>query len=358
MRTVLCVPGAAENPYQQLLARALEPHGYRLRIAPLSWRIERRAGESLVHLHWLAPLFSDPRPVRTALKLALFRRGLERLKRRGVPLVWTVHNLHEHERRHPRLERELQRWLAREAAVLVVHGPSAAERVRRELELPPSKEIAVVPHGHYIGAYGEVPTRSEARRRLGLDREAPIALFLGQIRGHKGVLPLLEAFERPCADRARARALRLVIAGRAHPPELEEELRSRAARIDGLDLRLGFVPDGEIATHVAACDLFVLPHREVLTSGSAVLAMSLGRACIAPRTGCFLELLGDEGAFLFDPERENGLAEALGQALAGRARWEEMGRRNLAAIRPFGWDRVAALTAALYTRASRAASPE
>lgn len=361
MRAVLCVPVAEENPYQSLLARALEAHGFRLRLRPLSWRIasEAQASEALVHLHWLAPLFTDPRRARTALKLALFRRGLRRLRARGVPLVWTVHNLYEHERQHTAQERRLRRWLAQHAAALIVHGPSAVALVQREYGLADARKIAVVPHGHYIDAYPAPLARLEARRQLGLDPTAPTLLFLGQINPYKGVQSLVEALARVGSD------LQLVIAGRPCPAELGEELRARTRDLARVHLRLGFVPDEDVPRYVSACDLFVLPHKEVpdesahraehrfeiLTSGSAVLAMSLGRACLAPRNGYFSELLGEEGGIFHDPAQPGGLESALRRALERREHWDAMGRRNLAAVANVGWERVAEQTAAVYARA-------
>lgn len=368
MTGVLCAPVAEENPYQELLARHLADRGYRLRLRPLSWRTpgELRADEALVHLHWLAPLFSDPRRARTALKLAWLVRGLGRLRRRGVPLVWTVHNLYEHERVHTDLERRLRAWLARNASVLVVHGAAAAALVRREYGIAEPERIAIVPHGHYIGAYPPGPARPEARRRLGLHPTAPTLLFLGQVSPYKGVQSLVRAVAR--FGGSGAEAVQLVVAGRPCPPELAEELRALARGLDSVHLRLEFVPDAELTTYLSACDLFVLPHKEapdgsgdradhrfeILTSGSAILAMSLGRACLAPRNGCFEELFGDEGAFLHDPAREDGLEVALQHALGRRERWDAMGARNRSAIEPFGWERVAEETAAVYARALRA----
>lgn len=367
MKGVLCVPEMAGNPYQALLARGLVEHGFRLRMRPLSWRIEAELapGDALVHLHWLAPLFSDPRPVRTGLKLALLRRALRRLQARGIPLVWTIHNLYEHERMHTGQERRLRRWLARQASALVVHTSSAVAQVQHAYGLTDASKIAVVPHGHYIDSYPAPPDRREARRRLGLAVEAPTLLFLGQVSPYKGVQALIEALARVGSG------LQLVVAGQPCPAELAHALRAQARGVTGVQLRLEFVPDEEVPLYLAACDLFVLPHVEVpeenahrpehrfeiLTSGSAILAMSFGRACIAPRNGYFGELLGEDGAFFFGPAPAEGLEPTLRRALAQRQRWDEMGRRNRAAIEPLGWDRVAARMAAVYARATDPREP-
>lgn len=364
MRSVLCVPVAEENPYQSRLAQALEAHGYRQDLRPLSWRVEREAGRAhgLVHLHWLAPLFTDPRGLRTAVKLGLFVRALRRLRRRGVALVWTVHNLYEHERQHVGAERRLRRWLARHADALIVHGEAARVAMRREFELEDDGRIAVVPHGHYIDVYPARRSRAEARRALGLPQERPVVLFLGQVNPYKGVRALLQAHAKAGAG------LELILAGRPSPPWMEAEVRAAAEGIAGLRLHLDFVSDEQVADLLSACDLFVLPHQEtaddptlkenprfeILTSGSAVLAMSFARPCLAPDMPFFRELLGPEGAFLFDPAASDGLACGLRAASAGQECWSAMGRRNRAAVEPFGWDVVAQRTAEVYTRVWRA----
>ncbi|MCU0489694.1 MAG: hypothetical protein MUE67_12185, partial [Anaerolineales bacterium] len=51
--------------------------------------------------------------------------------------------------------------------------------------------------------------------------------------------------------------------------------------------------------------------RDILTSGSAMLAISEGKPVIAPACGCLPELLGEDCAVLYPPEDPTGLVEAL-----------------------------------------------
>jgi glycosyltransferase involved in cell wall biosynthesis len=91
----------------------------------------------------------------------------------------------------------------------------------------------------------------------------------------------------------------------------------------------------------------------VLTSGAVILAMSFGRACIAPATGCIQDVLDERGAFLYDPERPGALRDAIARALGCRDRLREMGAYNLERAREWGWDRVARETAHVYDEALR-----
>jgi glycosyltransferase involved in cell wall biosynthesis len=88
-----------------------------------------------------------------------------------------------------------------------------------------------------------------------------------------------------------------MFAGRPINESITKEI---ALAIDG-DLRIKFLPgyvaDDDVQVHLNACDVYVLPYQRVLTSGAAVLAMSFGKPCIAPRTGCVTDILKEEGAF-------------------------------------------------------------
>ena len=55
----------------------------------------------------------------------------------------------------------------------------------------------------------------------------------------------------------------------------------------------------------------VLPFSDVLTSGSAILALSLGRPVIAPALGCLPELISDRFGLNFDADSPEGLRDAM-----------------------------------------------
>ena len=68
----------------------------------------------------------------------------------------------------------------------------------------------------------------------------------------------------------------------------------------------------EICELMSAADLVVLPFRQVLSSGSVMLALSYSNPVVCPRLGCLTELLEDcEGAVLYKAGSHEGLVEAL-----------------------------------------------
>ena len=56
-----------------------------------------------------------------------------------------------------------------------------------------------------------------------------------------------------------------------------------------------FVPDGEVQHYLLAADAVVLPFKEILTSGSAMLALSFGRPVVAPHGWVTLLISSESG---------------------------------------------------------------
>jgi glycosyltransferase involved in cell wall biosynthesis len=98
-----------------------------------------------------------------------------------------------------------------------------------------------------------------------------------------------------------------------------------------------------------------LPFLEIFTSGSVLLAMSFGRAVIAPRRGCVTDVLDEAGGILYDADDPQGLEGALRVAMT--ADTEAMGRHNAADLSRFDWSRVAEATREVYGTATGEAGP-
>ena len=90
----------------------------------------------------------------------------------------------------------------------------------------------------------------------------------------------------------------------------------------------------------------MLPFRDILTSGSAILALSHGRPVVVPALGCLPETLPADATFLYDPDDPDALAGALHRA-AG-ADLAAMGVRARAWADGLDWGPIAAETARLY----------
>jgi len=338
------IPFDRNNPYQRDLAGQLGELGIkvgeRTGIRGAITESLLKSNKAIIHLHWL-PRFSPG--WRGWVRASIYVSQLQLLRLLGRQIVWTIHNLYHHEAVSRFTDRWVQSQVTRIASQMVVHSPSARESVVREFAATNPLKISVIPHGNYLQAYENRASRSEARAALDLPRTALVFLSLGWLRPYKGLEGLIRVFRESPGDHKR-----LVIAGKAVDPAFAERLRREAGADQRIILKPERVPDEEIQIFMNAADAVVLPYREILTSGAVVLAMSFGRACVAPKIGCIPDLLDNEGAILYDPDHERGLADALEAVETKRQSLPQMGEHNLAIARTWGWDRVAVDTARLY----------
>jgi glycosyltransferase involved in cell wall biosynthesis len=355
---VLFLPDYREaNAYQRALAagladldvevRADPTRGRRLR--PVTEAVRRHGRPDIIHVHWTEPYIASGRAI-SRVKVERTLVELRAARRRGSRIVWTAHDLFRHDRTPDPGERRFLRGLVDVTSAVIVHCASAVDALDDALDLGPDRRerVHVIPHGHYVGRYPDTIAPAEARSRLGMAEGARVIAFVGWVRAYKGVLELVEAF-----GRIEDPSLRLVVAGRAVDDEYAERVRATAATDDRVRLDLGFVPDEELQVYLRAADVVAAPFLEIFTSGSVLLAMSFGRAVIAPRRGCVVDTLDEAGGLLYDAGDPHGLEGALRASLTADV--DAMGRHNAASLERFAWPRIAAATRELYQLVLRAA---
>ena len=325
------------NPYNNLLYRALEEQGVEVDEHPPAMPHDRTY--DVWHLHWPEFTLGGPSWIRAAARGVRLLYRLRRARRRGTRVVWTIHNLAPHESRRPRLVAWFLRRLPHHVDVAIALTSAGAD-VARDRFPDLEGRLAVVAHGHFREVYGTPVERTAARRQLGITGAGPVICFFGQVRPYKGVPELVQAFREHGEPGAR-----LLVAGQPLDDRFAAELRTWAEQDDRLVLHLGFVEDGAVPVVVGAADVVVLPFREVLNSSTLLLALSMDRPVVVPRTPTFAEIQHQVGAawvHLYDGDFD---AAALDAALA----WAREPRPPQAPLDAYGWDAIARATLAAYT---------
>lgn len=355
---MLMAPVQPENPYQRRLSEELTELGVSVRNVPPpgpgvpTLRLEvADFRPDVVHLHWLHPYFLASGALRSATRAARFLHELRHVLRGGTRLVWTAHNLVNHDGRLPFLDRVVTRRVSARAAAVVAHCEAARGALVAALGPRLAERTTIIPHGHYADDYPNAIAGAVAREELGIDRGPLVFLFLGRVRPYKGVFELLDAFA--AADLPAG--ARLVVAGKASGERLRVRLKRRCGRRPGVDLHYGYVPSERVQVFMNAADVVVLPYRDALTSGAAVLAASFGKPIVAPALGCLAELLDREGAWLYDPADAEGLRASLEQAARDGDRYAAMGAHNRRRVVQWSWPVVARLHLDVYRRVTERA---
>ncbi|WP_244917979.1 glycosyltransferase family 4 protein [Nostoc linckia] len=303
----------------------------------------------IIHLHWLHPFFVHSKnPLVNIIKFVIIILELMILKIIGIKIIWTVHNIKNHENKNLALDRIYSLTVAKLANAMIAHCHIAKKEIVKKFSVKNADKIFVVPHGNYIEAYDNKIGKLNARKILGLQDSSMVFLFLGTIRAYKGVFELIDQFSQLNSDKSNN--IQLVIAGRVYDDsqEITDTLKEKIAKDPRIKFFPGFVPDDEVQVYMNACDVVIFPYRDILTSGAVILAMSFGRACIAPCKGCIGEVLDEQGAFLYQIDDKKGLMKAMNSAIEKQHELLSMGQYNFKLAQQYNWDYIAQMTADVY----------
>ncbi|HKR63116.1 MAG TPA: glycosyltransferase, partial [Thermoanaerobaculia bacterium] len=173
---------------------------------------------------------------------------------RKTRVVLQCHNIGDKE--PAAWKRMLTNLVLRRGDVLVVHAKTEAEDARKRTSRRIVQTFLPV---HELG--GAIPSRHDARRALNVDGN--VALFFGHVRPFKGLDVALRAWP------LLKSSVTLLVAGEAWWKS-EDEYRALAKSADNIRFDFRFIPDAEIATYFAACDVVLAPYRIEAQSGVAL----------------------------------------------------------------------------------------
>lgn len=230
-----------------------------LNLKYFSWR-EALAGDfDVFHVHWPEFLVRGRTFAGRLRQRVYFLRLLRRIRKRGIPLVRTLHNVEPHES-GGRIERWLLNRIDERTDLYVRLNPTSVA--------PNDRAITTILHGHYRDRFA-AHSRSEAvPGRI---------LNFGLIRPYKGIENLLSLFsqwQRPDVS--------LRVVGKPLDSELAGLVADAAIQDSRVSHELRFVDDNELVWEVTSAQVVVLPYAEMHNSGTLLVALSLGVPVIAP----------------------------------------------------------------------------
>ena len=250
----------------------------------------------------------------------------------GIPLLLEVNSpLYEERAANDglglhRFGRWAQRFIWNRADhVLPVTGVLA--RMILECGVPDSR-VTVIPNGVDPERFGSAPEPEAAKIALRLPLRVILG-FTGFIRGWNAIHRLIEfvASHREDMD------LQILVVGDGPARRSLEEYACAQGVSDRLTIT-GVVERGDVAGHIAAFDIAVIPG---LTPYSSPLKLfeylQLGRAIVAPNTENIREILTDEqDALLFDPDKGGDLECKLIRLYSDPVLRDRLGRAARATI--------------------------
>ncbi|WP_027085692.1 glycosyltransferase family 4 protein [Cohnella panacarvi] len=208
--------------------------------------------------------------------------AIELIRRLKKPVVTTFHTVFE----QPAAPySDVQKQIAHWSNHLIVMNRKGIGYLQDGFEIAPAK-ISFIPHGTPV--LGSVD-RARIRRDNGWDQRKVMFTFglLGRSKGIELILQAMESAVREVPE------LLYVVAGQTHPEVRKHEGEAYRDELLTLVNRLGlnrhvqwidrYVPEDELASMIAASDLYVTPYPGLsqITSGTLAYAAGLGRPILS-----------------------------------------------------------------------------
>lgn len=320
-----------------LLSKGMKAAQYAVNAQALAHRI--RAGRiDLVHFQWL-PLLDV-----TSLEAS----WMQRIQNRGIPVVYTVHDLLPFDGARSKDREQRFGEVYRQADALICHTKESQERLIKKFSVSESKTWHI-PHGplNPLGPTSE--PEIEIDQVVDVDKEAPIVLFFGVIRPNKGVHYLLDAWREVTS---RAPNAQLAIVGSADS-ETERAIRSQIDAL-GLNGRVActfrYVSEQELSAVIHGADVLVYPYRSITQSGALFTGMGAAKAIVATDVGGLGETLEDgHTGCLVSYGDHTGLATSIHDLLQDQDQRVRLGRNAKQYLsQTLSWTEIAAKTHQVY----------
>jgi D-inositol-3-phosphate glycosyltransferase len=281
--------------------------------------------------------------------------------RLGLPVVQIFHAMGRTKQRHQgtddtsppdRIAVELD--VIRRVDRLIAQCPSERAELVDDYGADPDK-VVVIPSAVDTELFRPVP-RDEARRRVGLDPDDPVVVYVGRMLPRKDVRSLVRAVGL-LAQRTQLPVRLLLVGGESPDPDPVAtpeigELQRLAAQLGIADrVRLAgrrqpavlryYYGAGDVAVTVPWYEPYGLTPLEAMACGRPVIGSAVG--------GITFTVRDDVTGYLVPPRDPEALAARLRQLLTRPALRARMGRAGRVRVeREFTWRTVAERTSALY----------
>lgn len=352
---VVFMPDWSEgNPYQNLLKNHLSDENIKVvyknfpkGFFSLNKTINNLPSAKVIHIHWINDfiehVFWSKNFFYVQTKIFLLGFDIILAKARGRKVVWTIHNLVSHETPNEKVEIKLRKIIARTCSKIIIHSNSALKVVEKKYNIKIAKKTSIIPHGNYDNCYSLNQEALNKIKKHFLSSDACInLLFFGAIRKYKGIEKLISAF-----NKADKKNVRLILAGRPQDEQTKNHITKLSECNNRITLFLEFIPEEYVSALFNLADAIVIPFEKTLTSGSLLLAMTMGKAILLSDKGKIFDIVDKNGVFFF--ESESSLCNIISSLdIIGRQRLVDMGKKNRFLADQLNWSTISKMTALVY----------
>ena len=266
-------------------------------INPFNWikignRLKKEKADIIIVRFWL-PLMGP------ALGTILRRVKKNKLTK----IICLADNVIPHEKRIG--DKPFTRYFLKSCDAFITMSEKVLGDLRMFQKIKPAQ---LVPHPLYDN-FGNIISKSDARKHLGLPENEKIILFFGFIRKYKGLDILFEAM---ADEQIKKAGIKLLVAGEFYEGEkqFKEQIDKLGIR-DQLILKTDFIPDSEVKYYLCSTDAVIQPYRNATQSGVTPLAYHFEKPMIVTNVGGLPALVPHEKAGLVTAPSPEAIADSI-----------------------------------------------
>ena len=202
-------------------------------------------------------------------------------------------------------------------------------------------KIHIIYNGVDIEKFKPQPNKDELRRKLGLEVDSKIILYVGRLYHRKGLSTLLKAVPNVVSE---FDDVTFVIAGKGLGGEEKELLKlATTLKVRRFVKFTGYFPEEELPNLYAASDIFVLPALYENFPFAILESQASGLPVITTRVGGIPEyVVNEKNGLLVEPANSEKLSEAITTLISDCKFAEELGRFGRKCVEDrFAWPLIA-----------------
>ena len=236
-------------------------------------------------------------------------------------------------------------WSSSHQAHRILTVSEASKRdIIHFFSVPPEKVVVV--YNAIEERFSKTPSEDAiARVRERYQLNHPFVLYVGNIKPHKNLVRLIEAFAE--LRRRGFDELKLLIIGDeiSKLPALRRAVHSH--KLHKHVRFLGYLEDETLASLYRLASVFVFPSLYEGFGLPPLEAMASGTPVVTSNVSSMPEVTGD-AAVLVDPYSVDSIVEGIARVLKDPALSADLRRKGIARAREFSWDRSVQRTRELY----------
>lgn len=271
----------------------------------------------------------------------------------GTPFIMTIHDLihlifPQYFNKKVRVYYQgVVKPAVRKSNKIIADSKSSKEDIVRILGVPESKVVVIYPGvEEKFRPLADSDSAHNLCQRYSLSKE--IILFVGNMKPHKNLAGLMEAFARLRQDDGVD--CQLVVIG-----EKDRHFWQIQAKVQELKLQqevvfTGLVAEDEMPLFYNAAEVLVLPSLYEGFGLPALEAMACGTPVVCSNTSSLPEVVGD-AAILFNPKSIDEMTKAISRLLGDKSLKQKMVKEGLERAKLFSWKKTVQETVEVYNQA-------